>query len=119
MVLFCIPCLALLTYFGIAGIFFPKYRAYLKDAWRCFYDKLRGKKCPVSFDNKMRLALATWFADHNMESLGRFFYNEKNFKIVLSVTLIVFTLVSVYLLFLFINYLYHPPCVDNVCVVTV
>jgi len=118
-IFFCIPCLALLMYFGIAGIFFPRYRTYLKDAWRCFYDKLRRKKCPVSFDNKMRLALSTWFADHNMTSLGRFFYNEKNFKMVLTIVLIVFTIISIYLFILFVQYLYKPPCVDNVCGVVV
>ena len=114
-VFFCIPCLVLLLYFGILAVFFPRYRTYLKDAWRCFYDKLRGKKCPVSFDNKMRLALSTWFAEHKMESLGRFFYKEKNFKTVLTITWVVFTIISIYLFIVFIQYLYTPPCTNGVC----
>ena len=114
---FCIPCLALLIYFGAAGIFFPKYRVYLKDAWTCFIDKLRGRKCPVSFDNKMRLALAAWLADKGMSSAGKFFYNERNFKIVLTTVMISFSILSIYLFILFMGYLYQPPCVDNVCVV--
>lgn len=119
MVLFCIPCLALLAYFGILSIFFPRYRTYLKDAWKCFWDKLRGKKCPVSFDNKMRLALSAWLADHNMASLGRFFYNEKNFKIVLTAMWIAFSILSIYLFIVFVGFLYKPPCVDSTCGVVV
>ena len=112
---FCIPCLLLVAYFGIASIFIPKYRLYIKEGWRCFLDKLRGKKCSISFDNRMRLALSMWFAERNMTSLARFFNDERNFNITLTIVAIVSTVVSVYFLILFVNYIFYPPCVDNVC----
>ena len=48
----------MLTYFLIASVFVPRYRIYIKEGWRCFIDKMRGKNCSVSFDNKMRLVLS-------------------------------------------------------------
>ena len=113
--IFCIPCIALLLYFGIAGIFFPKYRVYIKEGWQCFIDKLRGNKCSVSFDNRMRLALSTWLTKHGMSKAGRFFYNERNFSIVLTVITIVGTVVSVYLFVLMVNFWINPPCSADIC----
>jgi len=105
----------LLAYFAIAGIFFPRYRVYIKEGWRCFLDKLRGKECSVSFDNRMRLALSMWFTRRGMSSVGKFFYNKRNFNMVLIVVGVVSTIVSIYLFILLINYLIYPPCADNVC----
>ncbi len=119
MVIFCIPCLVLLAYFGIASIFIPRYRNYIKEGWRCFIDKLKGKKCSVSFDNRMRLALSMWFTERNMPSIGRFLHNKRNFEITLIVVGVVSTVVSIYLFALLINYLIYPPCVDDVCVIPV
>jgi len=115
MVIFCIPCLVLLAYFGIAGIFFPRYRNYIKEGWRCFLDKLKGSKCSVSFDNRMRLALSMWFTERNMPRLGRFFHNKRNFEITFIVIGVVSTIVSIYLFILLINFLIFPPCVGDVC----
>src|SRR4030042_2407171 len=90
----CIPCLVLVLYFLIAAIFFPRYRHYISEAWKCFSDKLKGKKCSFSFDNKMRLALSMWFAKHNMNKLGKFFYSQKNFNVTFTILGIVFMIVS-------------------------
>ncbi len=111
----CLPCLALLMYFAIAGIFFPKYRSYVKEGWRCFVDKLLGKKCSVSFDNRMRLALSSWFTSHGMERAGRFFYNERNFNITLTLIVILSTIISIYLFFIFMNFMASPPCSETTC----
>jgi len=119
MVLFCIPCLVILLYFAIAGIFFPRYRGYIKEGWQCFLSKLRGRECSASFDNRMRLALSMWFTKRSMPSIGKFFYNKKNFEITLIVVGVVSTIVSIYLFVLLINYLIYPPCVDDVCVIPV
>lgn len=105
----------ILAYFAIAGIFFPRYRVYIKEGWRCFIDKIRNKECSVSFDNRMRLALSMWLTRRGMPSLGRFFYNKRNFNITLIVIGVVSTIVSIYLFILLINYLIYPSCVDNVC----
>ena len=110
MVLFCIPCLALLIYFGVASIFFPKYRVYIREGWRCFMDKLRGKKCSVSFDNRMRMALSAWLTRHRMVRLGRFFNSERNFNWFLIIATVVSTLATIYLILLFIHFQINPPC---------
>jgi hypothetical protein len=100
----------LVAYFAIASIFFPKYRVYLKEGWRCFMDKIRGKVCSVSFDNRMRIALSAWLTKRGMVRLGRFLHDERNFKITLTVVAVVSTIISIYLFILFIHYLFNPPC---------
>lgn len=110
MVLFCIPCLALLVYFLIMGIFFPKYRGYVKDGWRCFMDKLRRKKCAASFDNRMRMALAAWLTQKGMVRLGRLFSSKRNFDILLTSFIVITTILSIYLVILFIWFQIYPPC---------
>ncbi|MCD6495908.1 MAG: hypothetical protein J7K54_01420 [Candidatus Aenigmarchaeota archaeon] len=116
MVLLCIPCLALLIYFLIASIFFPKYRRYVREGWRCFTDKIRGKKCAVSFDNRMRMAFSAWLTEHRMVRLGRWFSSERNFNWFLIIATVVSTLLTLYLFVLFIHFQINPPCaVGDVC----
>jgi hypothetical protein len=111
MVIFlCIPCLALLVYFGVMGIFFPKYRRYIKEGWRCFTDKLRGKKCSVSFDNRMRMAFSMWLAKRGMVRAGKFFGSERNFNWFLIVMAVASTVLTIYFIFLFIHFQINPPC---------
>lgn len=110
MIFLCIPCLALLIYFGVAGIFFPKYRMYLKEGWRCFIDKLKRKHCSVSFDNRMRIALSTWLTRHRMLRLGKFFHDQRNFNMTLTILAVVSTVISIYLFIVFVQFLYEPPC---------
>jgi UDP-N-acetylmuramyl pentapeptide phosphotransferase/UDP-N-acetylglucosamine-1-phosphate transferase len=105
----------LLLYFLIAGIFFPRYRTYVKDGWRCFIDKLRGRKCAASFDNRMRLAFSMWLTKHHMSRLGKFFYSERNFKLTFTILGIVFTIISIYLFILLIHFQINPPCNNNTC----
>ena len=115
MIIFCIPCLVLVLYFLIAAIFFPRYKVYVREAWRCFSDKLKGKKCSFSFDNKMRLALSMWFAQRNMPRMGKFFYNKRNFNITFTIIGIVFTIVTTILFFFLIKFLIHSPCSGGTC----
>jgi hypothetical protein len=111
MVIFlCIPCLVLLAYFGVMGIFFPKYRVYIKEGWRCFSDKLRGKKCSVSFDNRMRMAFSMWFAKRGLVRAGKFFSNERNFNYFLIAVAVISTVLTIYLAVLFIHFQINPPC---------
>lgn len=112
--LFCIPCLALLIYFGIMSIFVPKYRVYLKEGWRCFIDKLKGKKCSVSFDNRMRMALSAWLTRRGMVRAGKFMHNERNFSTVLTLFVVATTILSIYLAILYVHFYFNPPCpADN------
>ncbi|RLJ04998.1 MAG: hypothetical protein DRP08_00260 [Candidatus Aenigmatarchaeota archaeon] len=113
--IFCIPCLVLVLYFLVASVFFPKYRIYVKDGWTCFIDKLKGKDCSLSFDNKMRLALSVWFAEKNMPAIGRFIGNKRNFTTVMMFVGVILTIVSVFLFILMIKFLRNPPCDTGVC----
>jgi hypothetical protein len=113
MVFFCIPCLALIIYFGAAGIFFPKYRVYIREGWRCFTDKLRGRRCSVSFDNRMRLAFSAWLTKRGMVRLGRWFGSEGNFNAFMSVLVVVSTALTVYFVWLFIQLQINPVCYDG------
>jgi len=109
----CIPCLTLILYFLIVSLFVPRYRIYIKDAWRCFIDKLRGRKCPVSFDKKMHQAFVMWLTRKNKVGMARFFNNKRNFDITLGIVLIVFTIASTWLFWLLIKFLFiKSPC-DN------
>lgn len=114
----CIPCLVLIAYFLIVAIFFPQYRPYIKEAWKCFLDKLKGKKCSVSFDNKMRLAFSMWLTKRGYIGLGKYFYDQKNFNRVFTIIGIVFIIVSSVLLVLLIKFLFFgSPCSnpDSTC----
>jgi len=113
--IFCIPCLALLLYFIIASIFFPKYRIYIKEGWKCFLDKLLGKKCSVSFDNKMRINFSMWLTKKRMVRLGKFFYNKRNFDITLIVVVVILTAISMYFFILLIKFWISPPCAEGIC----
>lgn len=115
MVIFCIPCLALLVYFAVAGIFFPRYRTYIREGWGCFLDKLKGKKCSVSFDNRMRLALSTWLTRRGMVGLGKFLYNKRNFDMTLIIVAVASTIVSIYLFILLVQFWIYPPCGPDTC----
>ncbi|MBN2330563.1 MAG: hypothetical protein JXC85_02000 [Candidatus Aenigmarchaeota archaeon] len=120
MVLFCIPCLALVAYFAIASIFFPKYRVYLKEGWLCFMDKIRGKRCSVSFDNRMRIAFSAWLTRKGMVRIGRFLHDRRNFNYTLSAIMIISTVISIYLLALLVQFWLYPPCdTGSVCTVDV
>jgi hypothetical protein len=111
MVLFCIPCLALILYFLVVSLFVPRYRVYIKEAWICFLEKLRGKKCPVSFDKKMHHAFVMWLTKKNWLAAARFFHKKRNFDIGLVVFLTILTVVSTWLLWLLFKFLFiQSPC---------
>lgn len=111
MIIFCIPCLTLILYFLILSLFIPRYRILIKEAWLCFVDKLHGRKCSVSFDNKMHKAFVLWLAKRNHLKAARFFQKKRNFDIFLASTLIIFTIVTTWLFLLLIKFLFiEPPC---------
>jgi hypothetical protein len=112
MIFLCIPCLVLLIYFVILGFFFPKYHGYIREAWECFYKKLIGKKCSISFDNRMRIKLSMWLSKNGFSRLGKFLYKKKNFDMILIVIGIVFTILTIWLMIVFIQFLIKSPCED-------
>ena len=116
MVLFCIPCLILLAYFLVASIFIPRYRIYIKEGWRCFIDKLRGKNCSVSFDNKMRLTVSEWFTSKGMPGIGKFLYNKRNFDWTLIFIGVATTVITAYLALVAYQFWFvKPPCTAETC----
>jgi hypothetical protein len=108
----------LLTYFAVASIFIPRYRVYIGEGWRCFLDKIRGKNCSVSFDNKMRLVVSEWFADKGMPRIGKFLYKKKNFDWTLITIGVVSTVLTLYLLVVAIQFWFEPPCNVDTCSIT-
>ena len=111
MIFLCIPCLTLILYFLIFGIFIRRYRVYIKEAWRCFLDKLQGKKCSVSFDNKIHKAFVLWLAKRNHVKMARFFQKERNFDVLLITALVIFTIVTTWLAWLLYKFLFiKSPC---------
>ena len=114
MVLFCIPCLALILYFLIISLFVPRYRVYIREAWICFVEKLRGRKCPVSFDKKIHHAFVMWLTKKNKLGMARFFSKKRNFDIWLTILLIVLTILSSWLFWLLIKFLFiKSPCAGS------
>jgi len=120
-IFFCIPCLMLIAYFGILSIFAPKYRIDFKEAITCFIDKLKGKKCSISFDERMRMKLSAWLIDKGYIKLGKFFNNRRNFNITFTFIFIIFSIVTTYLFILLIQYLFiQSPCnIGDSCAIEV
>lgn len=111
MVIFCIPCIALVLYFVVLSLFVPRYRVYIKEAWQCFLDKLHGRRCSVSFDNKIHKAFVLWLAKRNYIGMARFLKKKRNFDIFLIIVLTIFTIVSTWLFFLLVKFLFFKsPC---------
>ena len=115
MVIFCLPCLVLVAYFAVASIFIPRYRSYIRHGWRCFSDKLRGKQCSVSFDNRMRLAVSEWFTRKGMPGIGKFLYKKKNFDWTLIIIGVSTTLLTIYLAYVGVQFWFEPPCTEQTC----
>lgn len=114
--IFCIPCLMLILYFLILSIFIPRYRPYIKAGWKCFKDKIRGNKCNLTFDGLRRRDLSYWLLSKDMNRLGVFIGKERNFNIVLILIFIIFTLLSSYLFWLLIKFLFiASPCDVGKC----
>jgi len=51
-----------------------------------------------------------WLSKNGMSKLGKFFYNKKNFDLVLTIIGVIFTLISIWLFIVFIQYMINPPC---------
>lgn len=116
-VFFCIPCLILFGVMGILGIFFPKYRPYIKEAWQCFWRKLQFKPCDSPFDQKVKAKITGYFIKKNYMRLAKF--NQKYFEVMMTLFGIVFFIVSIYLTYLFIVWIIlgQSPCVNGGTVV--
>lgn len=51
-------CIIGLVIFGFLGIFSAKYRAYAKEAWRCFTRQITLRPCDTAFDKKMKAKIS-------------------------------------------------------------
>ena len=102
-VIFCLPCLSLLFVFAIVGIFFPKYRPLIKEAWECFWKKLTLRPCEQSFDQKMRGKILAWCVKNNHPKMGKFI--NKHYNTILSIIGVIFIIINIILLYLFIKWI--------------
>lgn len=108
--IFCIPCSMLLIIFGIIGLFFPKYRPFVKEAWKCFVNKLMMRKCEASFDTKVKASLVAYFMKRGNMKMAKFV--NKYFNIIVTIFGIIIVVVSIYLTYLFVKWIIlgQSPC---------
>jgi len=109
--IFCLPCLALIIYFSILGIFLPSKRNFIKDAIQCFWKKLTFQHCTDAFDDLVHKQFVMWLSEKNKDSLAHFFSKKRNFDIVLSLATLVFIVLNGLLLILMYRWLFiKSPC---------
>ena len=115
--IFCLPCLSLIIYFALIGIFFPSKRKFIKDAIKCFWKKFKGEYCSDSFDELVHKQFVMWLSDKKMDSLAKFFVNKKNFDRVLVISMLVFLTINSILLILLFKWIFiKSPCAgEGVC----
>jgi hypothetical protein len=115
--LLCLPCLSLIIYFLIIGIFFPSKRKFIKDAIQCFWKKFKGEYCSDAFDLLVHKQFVMWLSEHNMNRLAKFFVNKKNFDRVLVISMLVFLTINSILLILLFKWIFiKSPCAgEGVC----
>jgi len=107
---FCLPCLTLIIYFTIVGIFIPSKRAFIKEAIKCFWKKLTLQHCTDSFDDLVHKRFVMWLLDRKPR-LAKFFGKKIRFDLFLSFTAVIFTIVNVLLLVLLYKWLFiKSPC---------
>jgi hypothetical protein len=115
--IFCVPCLSLILYFLILGIFFPSKRKFIKDAINCFWKKVKGKYCPDSFDDLTHKRFVMWLSEKNFDGLARFFVNKRNFDLVLVLSSVIFIIIDIWLFILLLNWIFiKSPCeIGSIC----
>jgi len=109
--MFCLPCLSLVFYFVILGIFIPSKRKFIKDAFRCFWKKLTLQHCTDSFDDLMHKRFVMWLAERDKMFLVKVFKNKKHFDITIGITGLVFSILNSLLFYLLYKFLFiKSPC---------
>ena len=114
--MFCLPCLTLILYFVILGIFMPSKRQFIKGAILCFWRKLTLHKCTDAFDILMHTRFVMWIAGKNRMSLSKFFKKKRNFDIALAILGLVFMVLNTVLFYLLYRFLFiKSPCNEGAC----
>lgn len=115
MVLFCIPCFLLLVVIALLGIFFPKYRPLIREAWDCFWKKLTLRPCEVSFDKKAKSKITAYLMRKNRLTLARL--NNRYFETVTTILGILLIILMIFLTILFIKWIVigNSPCASGTC----
>jgi len=109
--MFCLPCLFLIFYFIILGIFIPSKRKFIKDAIKCFWNKLTLQHCTDSFDMLMHIEFTMWLSENNYIYLSKFFKKKRNFDIFIIIIGFVFTVINILLFYLLYRFLFiKSPC---------
>lgn len=107
----CLPCLALLLYFGFLGIFIPRYRKNVRLAFDCFWRKLLLRPCEQSFDQRIKSKVVAKLLRYPRVAK----WVNRNFENLLTISMILFFISLGYLIF----YAYHifsapKPCPSSV-----
>lgn len=111
---FCLPCLALLLYFGFLGIFIPKHRKNVKLAFDCFWRKLLLRPCKQSFDQRIKSKVVAKLLRY--PKLAK--WMNKNFENLLTISMLLFFISFGYFIFYTYNLFSTPqPCPSmDICV---
>jgi len=108
--IFCLPCLSLILYFTIIGIFVPSKRGFINDAIKCFWKKLTSQHCTDAFDDLIHKKFVMWLADKNMW-LAKVYKDKRVFDMTLVISALAFFLINALLLILLYNWLFiKSPC---------
>ena len=115
MVVFCIPCLVLFLIVSVIAMFFPRYKPFIKESWRCFWDKLRMRPCEMEFDKKVKTKMVSKLIKRDKPKLANFV--NKYFDLSLIVLGIFMIVVMVYLTYLSVDWILlgNKPCNNGTC----
>lgn len=115
MVVFCIPCLVLLGIMAVLGIFFPRYKPLVKEAWGCFWSKLRLRPCQMEFDKKVKAKIVSKLVKMDQPKLANL--ANRYFDWVLILFGVLMMVLIVWSTYLFIDWILlgNKPCNDGVC----
>ena len=115
--IFCLPCLSLIIYFVVIGIFFRTKRRFIKEATICFWKKITHQRCTDAFDDLMHKQFVMWLMNRS-EVLARKFKDKRLFDVTLVVIATIFSLINTLILILLYRWLFiQSPCdaVEGVC----
>jgi len=108
--IFCLPCLSLIIYFAVIGIFFPSKRHLIKKAIKCFWKKITRQHCTDAFDDLVHKQFVMWLMDRN-KFLAKKFKDKRLFDVAIVFTAIAFTTINILLLVLLYKWLFiKSPC---------
>ncbi|MDD5337735.1 MAG: thioredoxin domain-containing protein [Candidatus ainarchaeum sp.] len=101
-----IVCIIALIAFSIMGIFSAKYRAYAKEAFRCFINTIQLRKCDSGLDEKIKAEIVSKILPISApaaKAVNRHFELLSSIFIILMLASSVYSTISLYNFFVYGN----------------